>query len=184
MAEINSKITKYQLEADTVALRQQGLSLQQIADELNASGKVPNDDLIDKFVVKRFLDNMPEVQREIVQSSRKRLVQAVNSKMDVIHEVGTMYNRTKQLLEHIEEQAYENNKLPSVNAWKLLSSEMTVYLRLMMDIQKEINTYDNVKKFMEVVINSVRKNAPEALPVILQELKDLQGARWFADSFK
>jgi len=41
-----SKIVKYNLEQDTINLRQAVLSYQRIADELNATGKVPEDDPI------------------------------------------------------------------------------------------------------------------------------------------
>jgi orotate phosphoribosyltransferase-like protein len=179
-----SKIVKYKLEEDTVALRKQGLSLQSIADELNATGKVPSDDIIQKWTVQRFLDDMPEIERQLISQNKKRLMTVVNQQMDIIHEVNDLYSTTKQLLDFMVEDALDKGHLPSATNFKFMSSELQGYLRIMMDIQKEINTYDNVKKFMQIVIECVKKNAPESLPDILEELKTLQGARWFADSFR
>lgn len=182
--EIKSKVVKYGLEEDVIALKRQGLSLQAIADELNATDKVPDDDQLDKHVIKRFLDSAPKVTNEIVQASRKRMLSVVNNQLDIVHEVNHLYNQTRQLLDFMVEEALENDKLPSATNYKMMSSELNAFLRLMMDIQKEINTYDNVKKFMEIVIATVKQHAPEALPIILRELKEVQGARWFADQFK
>ena len=84
-----SKIVQYDLEQDTVNLRQAGLSYQKIADELNASGKVPEDDQINADIVKRFLDNIPEVSREMVKRDEKKMLAVVNNSMDIISEMTT-----------------------------------------------------------------------------------------------
>jgi hypothetical protein len=176
-----SKIVKYKIEQDVIALRQQNLSYQKIADEMNASGKVPAADPIDKFVVMRFLDTVPAVTKEIVSNSKRRMVEVVNSQMDVIFEVKTMYEKTKAIINAMEEDWVQKNKPINAYAWKALISEMREMLKHMGDIQREINDYDNVRKFMEVVIETLSDECPEKIPTIAERLRAAKGTQWFAD---
>lgn len=176
-----SKIVKYKLEEDCVNLRYSGLSYQQIADELNASGKVPPDDPIDKWVVMRFLEKLPEVSRQIVQEDRRRLVQVVNNNMDIIFEVNNMFSKTKQLLEAMEEDAYNRGKFVNPYQYKAVISEMREMLKLMTEIQKEVNDYNNVRKFMEIVLSVIKEECPDKIPIIIEKLRLTKGTNWFAD---
>jgi len=176
-----SKIVKYKLEEDCVNLRYSGLSYQQIADELNASGKVPPDDPIDKWVVMRFLEKLPEVSRQIVQEDRRRLVQVVNNNMDIIFEVNNMFSKTKQLLEAMEEDAYNRGKFVNPYQYKAVISEMREMLKLMTEIQKEVNDYNNVRKFMEIVLSVIKEECPDKIPIIIEKLRLTKGTNWFAE---
>lgn len=176
-----SKIVKYKLEQDCVNLKKQNLSYEKIAEELNASGKVPHDDLIDKFVVMRFLKQMPEITREVVQGNKHRLMEVVNTNLDIIHEVNSMFLKTKSILENMEQDAVDKQKSINPYAWKAVVSEMREMLKQMGDIQKEINDYDNIRKFMEIVINTLHEECPEKIPVIANKLKLAKNTQWFAD---
>jgi hypothetical protein len=176
-----SKVVKYKVEQDVVNLRKQGLSFEKIAEELNASGKIPENDQLDKFVIKRFLDKMPEVTKEIVQGNKHRLIEVVNTSMDIIFEVNSMFQKTKNILESLEEDAVRNGRTVDVYKWKAVVSEMREMLRQMGDIQKEINDYNNVRKFMEVVIETLTEECPDKLPIIAEKLKAAKGTQWFAD---
>lgn len=176
-----SKIVKYKLEEDCVNLRYSGLSYQQIAEELNASGKVPPDDPIDKWVVMRFLEKLPEVSRQIVKEDRRRLVQVVNNNMDIIFEVNNMFSKTKQLLEAMEEDAYNRGRFVNPYQYKAVVSEMREMLKLMTEIQKEVNDYNNVRKFMEIVLSVIKEECPDKIPIIIEKLRLAKGTNWFAE---
>lgn len=178
-----SKIVRYELEQDTVNLRQAGLSYQRVADELNALGKVPENDQINADNVKTFLNNIPQVSREMVKRNEKRLVAVVNNNMDIISEMTTLYDKTKKLMEAMEERASENNKHVDPYRFKALSSEMREMLKMMIDIQKELNDYENTRKFMEIVMETVAEISPESIPIIIEKLKAVQETKWFGQIF-
>jgi hypothetical protein len=176
-----SKIVKYMLEEDLINLRKSGLSYDKIADELNNSGKVPADDSIDKFVVMRFLEKMPEISKEIVRESKHRLIQVVNTNMDIIFEVNSMFQKTKNIMEQMETDANDKGKMIDVYRWKAVVGEMREMLGTMGAIQREINDYNNVRRFMEVVIETLSDECPEKIPAIVDRLRTTKGTQWFAD---
>jgi hypothetical protein len=176
-----SKIVKYKLEEDVVMLRQAGMSFQQIADELNESGKVPEDDQLDKYVVMRFLEKLPEVTKAIVREDKRRLLNVVNNNLDIVHEVTELFGKTKSLLNHMEEDAYERNKMVDPYRWKAVVSEMREMLKQMTEIQREINDYNNIRKFMEIIMETLKDECPEKIPVIAAKLRMHKGTTWFSD---
>lgn len=178
-----SKIVKYKLEQDTVNLRQAGLSYQRIADELNAIEKVPKNDPINADNVKVFLESVPQVNREMIKRNEKRMVAVVNNNMDIISEMTTLYDKTKDLMEAMEENAYYRGKHVDPYRFKALSSEMREMLKMMIDIQKELNDYENTKKFMEIVMETVAEECPSAIPRIIDKLKAAQETKWYGQIF-
>lgn len=176
-----SKIVKYKIEEDVVMLRQSGMSYQQIADELNSNGKVPVEDPLDKYVVMRFLEKLPQIQQQIIREDKKRLVSVVNANMDIVHEISDLYGKSKMLLNMMEEDAYDRNKTLDPYRFKAIASEMRELLKQMTDIQKEINDYNNIRKFMEIVLETLKHEAPESIPTIAQKLRMTKGTNWFAD---
>ncbi|MGA4519212.1 hypothetical protein ACPA0F_18300 [Solibacillus silvestris] len=176
-----SKIVKYKLEEDVVMLRQSGMSYQQIAEELNAGDKVPADDPLDKYVIMRFLEKLPQIQQQLVKEDKRRLVSVVNANMDIVHEITDLYGKTKMLLAMMEEDAMDRGRAMDPYRFKAIASEMRELLKQMTDIQKEINDYDNIRKFMEIVLETLKEEAPESIPVIAQKLRLTKGTNWFAD---
>lgn len=176
-----SKIVRYKLEEICFNLKQVGLSYSQIADELNATGKVPENDKIDKAVVARFFDKLPKITKEIVSRSDNKIMKVVNSNLDVIFETTNLFNKTKFLLDDIERDAYDKGKLVDPYRYKALASEMRELLKQMMEIHKEINDYKNIKKFIEIIIQTVSEEAPSALPIIIERLKACRESHWFGD---
>lgn len=178
-----SKIVKYKLEQDVVNLRQAGLSYQKIADELNASGKIPKGDSIDKDVVRRFINNVPEINKELIKRNKKRMEAVVDNNIDIISEMSSLYNKTKLLLENMEIDAFQKNKVIDPYRFKAISSEMREMLKQMMDIQKELQDYTNTRKFMEIVMQTIKEISPEAIPLIVNRLKAAKETRWFGEIF-
>jgi len=176
-----SKIVRYKIEELCVSLKRSGLSYNQIAEELNSSGKVPNDDRIDKFVVARFLEKLPELTKLVIQEDKKRLVQVVNNNMDIVHEISSLFGKTKTLLEFMEDRAANNNTVIDPYRYKALCSEMRELLKQMTDIQKDVNDYNNIKKFIEVIIGILQEECPDKIPLIVEKLKITKGTQWFAD---
>jgi len=174
------RIVKYGLEEDVVLLRKAGYSIKQIVNELNNSGKVPADDPITIETVNYFLTNLPRVQKEIVRHHKQRMINTVNINFDIIYELTSLFERTKNLMDAMEKRAEEQGKLISAKAFKDLSSEMREMLRHMMDIQKEINDYENVRKFMEIVIQVLQEECPEKIPIIAERLRLTKGTQWFS----
>mgnify|MGYP000874258068 FL=1 len=178
-----SKVIQYDLEQDTVNLRQAGLSYQRIADELNASGKVPEDDQINADIVKRFLNHVPAVSREMVKRDKKRMMAVVDNNIDIIHEMTTLYSKTSDLLNAMESQAREKNSILDPHKFKALSSEMREMLKMMIEIQKELNDYENTKRFMEIVMETVAEECPQSIPIIIEKLKMSQKTQWIGQLF-
>jgi len=178
-----SKIVKYNLEQDVVSLRHAGLSYQAIADELNASGKVPAKDAISATNVQRFLDQIPEINRELVKRDKKKMLAVVNNSMDIIAEMTTLYGKTATLLEALESEAYEEGRTLDPHKFKALSSEMREMLKMMIEIQKELNDYENTRKFMEIVLETVAEECPQSIPIIIEKLKMSQETKWIGQVF-
>jgi hypothetical protein len=178
-----SKIVKYKLEEDCINLKKADgrLSYQDIADELNRSGKVPPNDSIDKYVVARFLEKMPEVTKQVIKEDKRRMMEVVNTNFDVYYEINTLFAKTKTLLEMMEEDAIERGRLVDPYRFKAVSSEMREMLFQMTEIQKEINDYNNVRKFMEIVIQVLHEEAPEKIQIIAERLRVVKGTQWFSD---
>lgn len=176
-----SKIVKYKLEEDCVNLRMAGMSFQQIADELNMDERVPKDDPIDKYVVMRFLEKIPDIQKQIVMEDKRRLVQVVNNNLDIIHEVTSLFHKTKNLLEQMEEDAFNKGRHMNPYQYKAVVSEMREMLKQMTEIQKEINDYNNVRRFMEIVLTTLKEEAPDKIPIIAERLRAVRNTSWFAD---
>jgi|GEM_PF-2536631 len=176
-----SKIVKYKLEEDCVNLRKAGFSYQEIAEELNNSGKVPADDKIDKFVVARFLEKIPAINKQLVQEDKRRLLEVVNTNFDIFYEINNLFAKTKSLLELMEEDAISKGRLVDPYRFKAISSEMREMLKQMTEIQKEINDYNNVRKFMEIVLQVLQEEVPDKIPVIAEKLRVVKGTQWFAE---
>lgn len=179
-----SKIVKYKLEEDCVTLRRAGLSYQQIADELNNSGKVPDDDKIDKYVLIRFFDTLPEIQQQLVKEDKKRLIAVVDNNMDIVSEVTQLFAKTKMLLEAMEDDAHEKGRFVNPYQFKAVVGEMREMLKQMTDIQREINDFDNIKMFMQIVLDVIKEECPEKLPIIADRLKSAKGTSWFSTLVK
>jgi len=175
-----SKIVKYKLEEDCINLRKAGLSFSEIAEELNNSGKVPPDDPIDKYVVGRFLEKVPEISRQLIQENRHRLLEVVNNNFDILEETNRLFAKSKILLEFMEEEAAERGKLVDPYRWKAVVSEMREMLKQMTEIQKEMNDYENVRKFMEIVLQVLQEEVPDKIPIIAERLKLAKGTHWFS----
>jgi len=176
-----SKIVKYGLVEDVINLRRQHLSYDKIAEELNASGKVPPHDKINKWVVMRFLETVPDKLKSAVSKDKRSLVTVVNANMDIIFEVNNLFQKTKAILENMEKDFEEKGKPINAYAWKAIVSELREMLRHMGDIQKEINDYNNVRRFMEIVIETLYEECPDKIPVIAEKLRLAKGTQWFAD---
>lgn len=176
-----SKIVKYKLEEDCIMLYKSGLSYEKIAEELNASGKVPPDDPISKFAVMRFIKEYPDLNKEIVRESKARLVKVVDANINIINETIDLFKRSKEILEKMAEDAELKNRHINPYQFKAIASEMRELLKMMTEIQKEINDYQNIKKFMEIVIEVLYEEVPEKIPVIAEKLKLAKGTQWFAN---
>lgn len=175
-----SKIVRYKLEEECVNLKKAGLSLSEIANELSSNEKVPPHDKIDKFVVARFLEKIPNITKQLVQEDKRRLLEVVNTNFDIMEETGRLFAKSKSLLDLLEDDAYEKGKIVNVYMWKAVVSEMREMLRQMTEIQKEINDYDNVRKFMEIVLQVLQEEAPDKIPIIADKLRVVKGTQWFA----
>lgn len=177
-----SKIVKYGLVEKAIELREKGLSYQKIADELNKD--LPEDDKVDLFAVKRFFDKLPELKQEVVQKDQALIVKVVNKELDLIEEINELYYKAKSVLETMEREAMEKGRNVDPYRFKAVASEMRELLKQMVDIQKEINDYNNVRKFMEIVMSVLQKEVPDKIPIIIEELKIVKGTQWFANMMR
>jgi len=176
------KIVKYGLIEKAIELREKGLSYQKIADELNK--ELPEDDKIDLFAVKRFFDKLPELKQEVVQKDQSLIIRVVNKELDLIEEINELYYKAKSVLETMEREAMEKGRNIDPYRFKAVASEMRELLKQMVEIQKEINDYNNVRKFMEIVMSVLQKEVPDKIPIIIEELKIAKGTQWFANMMR
>jgi len=173
-------IEEFGLVDDCINLRKLGLSLDKVADELNNGGKLPENVEISPEMVGYFLRNISDYRKEIIKKSKAHLMQSINTSFNVYDEINDLYSRTKLLLLDMEEVAANKDRHVDAYRFKAVSSEMREMLRQMLEIQKEVNDYNNVRKFMEIVLETVQEEAIEALPVIIEKLKIVQGTQWFS----
>lgn len=176
-----SKIVKYKVEEDVINMRKAGLTYEQIAEDLNASGKIPPDDPINKDTIARFLATIPEVKRKLYRDSQKRIIKTINQSFDIIYEINSLYEKTKNLLEKMEQEAEEKGRYINPYQFKAVSSEMRELLSKMIEIQKEINDYKNVHKFMEIILQTLYEEVPDKIPIIIERLKAIKETKWFSD---
>lgn len=182
MSNLNSRIVKYKLEEDATSLRNLGYSYMEIADELNNSGKVPEGDSITDEAVSYFFNNVaPQVNKEIVKSSRERMVRVVENNLSIADEVHSLFGKTKNLLNKMENDAEAKGKIMNPYQFKAVCSEMRELLAQMTDIQREMNDAQNIRSFMEIVLQVINEECPDKLPIIAQRLKMAKGTQWFAD---
>lgn len=177
----SSKIAKYDLEQDVINLRRAGLSYQKIADEINKSGKLPEGENIDKNVIQRFLDKVPELSKELIKQDKKKVVAVVDNSMNIVNETAVLYNKAKNILDQMEQRALDTERSIDPYRFKAISSEMRELLKQMLEIQKEFYSYNNVKIFMEVVMDTVKEICPESIPIIIEKLQMSKETRWFGE---
>lgn len=179
----NSKIFKLGLHDDIIYLKRLGMGYQQICDEINNSGRLTEEEFISPATVSNYLKKVPELTKEITKKDDTALMQVVSANLDIVGEVTDLYKRTKTMMENLERDAADKNKNISPYHYKAVSSEMREMLEMMIDIQKEISDYDNVRKFMEIVMRTVKEEAPETIPKIVERLKETKNTSWFSNMF-
>lgn len=175
-----SKVVRFNLVEDVINLRMSGMSAEQIAEELNASGKLPHGEIISGDAIRRFLERVPEIRQELIRSNRDKLMETVNTGLDIVYETSNLFHRTKELLGELERQASKSGRVVNPYQYKALVSEMRELLKQMMDINKEINDYENIKKFMEIVLSVLKEECPDKIPIIAERLKMAKGTQWFS----
>lgn len=173
------KIVKYKLEKQCLELRRQDLSLAQIADELNKNMIVPKDDQINKFTVKRYLDSISMTEQVSVSKKVDYETKLVTT-IDLLDETRSLYNKTMSLLLFMEESAEENDKCIDPYRFKAVVGEARAFLQQMKDLQKEVSNYNDINKFIEVVLTVLKEECPEKIPVIVEKLKLDRGTAWFS----
>lgn len=175
-----SKVTQYGLQEDVIRLRQEGYTLQGIADELNNSGKVPEDDRINKHVVLRYLNSIPITKQQMFYIDKDQFLKTESFSFDIIGEVAELFVKTKNMMAYMEDDCNEKNIPMNPSHFKALVSEMRGLLDQLGGLQKEVHDYNNVRKFMEIILTILEEEAPEKIPAIADRLKMTQGTQWFA----
>jgi hypothetical protein len=171
-----SRIEKYNLMDIVVRMKRKGESYSAIARHINESGLLPEGLTVNVKMLSTFMTNrMPEIKSEIIKSDQRRLLKAANTQLDIMAEVNNLYIRTKNKLFDYEQNI--NTKI-SPKEYKALCSEMRELLKQVLDLQKEVLNFENIKMFMDIVLNTVKDLAPEALQPILDKLRVHKGTAW------
>src|SRR5690606_18818033 len=136
---------------------------------------------VTKTTVSNFFKALPEVQREIVKRNKKQMIKVVNNNLDIIHEIQQLFARTKRMLEEMELRAEDNDTIVSPYKFKAISSELRETLKLLMEVNKEINDLNNIKQFMAIVIEVIKEEAPQSIPIIIERLKLAKGTGWLSE---
>jgi DNA repair ATPase RecN len=179
--ELN-KIVELGLEEDCAYLRKSGLSYKDITSELNNSGKVPLECVLTEKQVIEFLTiELPKAEQRVARRQRNAVTEIVKTNLDIVKETTSLYGKCKNLMDSLEERAENANTCIDPYRFKAVASEMRELLKQMTDIQKEINDYDNIRKFMDIVISVVQEEAPDCIPAIAEKLRISKGTQWFAD---
>lgn len=179
-----NKVERYDLVQDLLYLHRAGYSGQEIADTLNNSGKMPDGILISRDEVNKYLKRAKETKREIAVKDKKIFLDVINTELDIMSEMQSNYMRTKTLLEAIERRAIDDNRLINPYQYKALISEMREGLSQLKEIQKELNDTNNIKRFMEVVLTTLKEECPDKIPIIAEKLKIAKETLWFSQIFK
>lgn len=172
-------IGKHGLVEDAVNLRLAGMTLVEIQSTLNS--KLPADKQITLETVRTFYKRLPELKQTIVKNNKKQLVRAVNNNLDMVSELNDLYGRTKTLLDRLEDRAEDEDYIMNPFRFKAISSEMRELLRLMMEVNKEISDLDNINRFMAIVVEVIKEESPQSIPIIVERLRTAKGTGWLSE---
>jgi hypothetical protein len=170
-----SKIEKYGLVETTLNLLKvtPKLTYQQICDEINVIGNVPEDDLITPDNLTHFVRNFPEVRREVMLANRNHMRKLVfeSAEFDMLGHLKEMAARTMSMIEIMEETALQEGKLPKASDYKALNSELRETLKQIEGIHKEIYQMEVVREFLLEVVKTLKEVSPEALSAFIAKMK-------------
>jgi hypothetical protein len=149
------------------------LTYQQIADELNKIGKVPDKDKITAQNVSDFVRTYPEVRKEVMLSERKYLKQLVleGIEFDMLSQLKGLLANTTYILEKMQDEAFETGNIPDPSKYSTVAKELRETMKQIENIHKEIYDMEVVKSFLIEVINTLKEVSPEALNVFIKKMK-------------
>lgn len=170
-----SKLEKYGLVEDTLNLLKviPKLTYQQICDEINVIGKVPEDDLITPDNLTHFVRNVPEIRREVMLANRNHMRKLVfeSAEFDMLGHLKDMAARTAFMIDTMEEASLMEGKVMKASDYKALNSELRETLKQIEGIHKEIYQMEVVREFLLEVVKTLKDVSPEALAAFIQKMK-------------
>ena len=162
-------VIRYKLEQEASLLRHEGQTMADIARLLNDNPAVPPNVKITPSQVSSFFRQSNQSKAAIVQSSNKRLVKVVDQQINIIDETRDMYQRSKNLLDAMEEDSIAKGyAYVDAYRYKAVMSELRETMALIIELQREINDIENVKFFMQAVLTILRRQAPEVIPLLVE----------------
>lgn len=182
--KVPNKIERFDLVQDMLYLHRAGYSGQEIAEMLTNSDKVPESVSISRDEVNKYLKKAKETKREIAVKNKKIFLDVIHTELDIMSEMQSNYMKTKTLLEALEKRALDDDRLINPYQYKALISEMREGLSQLKEIQKELNDANNIKRFMEIVLQTLKEECPDKIPIIAEKLKIAKETLWFSQIFK
>ncbi|MCP8973155.1 hypothetical protein MOD67_13960 [Bacillus licheniformis] len=172
---VQSKIEKYDLVGHAINLLTvtPKMSYKDIAEELNAIGDVPDDDLVSVQNVSDFANNYPEVRKEILLANRQHMRKMVmeSAEFDMLGSLKDMAGRLVFMIDTMESMALEQGAIPDPKGYKALNSELRETLKQIEGIHKEVYDMEIVREFLIEVIKTLKEVSPEALQAFIAKMK-------------
>ncbi|QNR70440.1 hypothetical protein IAQ67_28400 (plasmid) [Paenibacillus peoriae] len=172
---MQSKIEKYDLVEATLNLLKviPKMTYQQICDEINSIGAVPEDDRITVDNLTHFVRAMPDVRKEVMLANKQHMRKVVfdSAEFDMLGHLKEMAARTAFMINTMEEMAFDEGTIPDPKGYKALSSELRETLKQIEGIHKEIYDMEIVREFLMEVVKTLKDVSPEALPTFVQRMR-------------
>jgi len=170
-----SKLEKYELQEEAATLLKiiPKLTYQQICDELNKIGEVPEEDSITPDNITHFVKSMPEVRKEIMLANRTHMRKIVfeSAEFDMLAQLKDMAARTSFMIDVMEENSLANGSIMNPKDYKALNSELRETLKQIEGIHKEVYQMEVVREFLIEVIKTLKEVSPEALNAFIAKMK-------------
>lgn len=172
---VQSKIEKYDLVGHAISLLTvtPKMTYKAVAEELNAIGDVPQDDLVSVQNVSDFANNYPEVRREVLLANRQHMRKKImeSAEFDMLGTLKDMAGRLTFMIDAMEQFALDEGTIPDPKGYKALSSELRETLKQIEGIHKEVYDMEVVREFLVEVIKTLKEVSPESLPAFIQKMK-------------
>lgn len=179
-------IIKLGFEESVLKLRRSGFSYEYIAEGLSKEVELMKDlpfgTKIDKYVLHKFFKEFyPDLAFKSIEDTNKKLTN-YSSKVDIMADLTMLRNRTLDVMDKLDNVLeYEEFNNMNIKSFKSLADVLLATTAQIANIQKEVNDYQNVIDFIEVVIEVIHIECPEVLPIIMDKLKMQKNTRWFSD---
>lgn len=176
MANAN-KIVKHNLGGVVARLREQGKTVDQILEAINA--RLNGKDTISSATLRRFIDKLPEAQvvavhmPEVAQEMGRQ-VRSFSDQFTNLNEIveGWLEDVKNSKLTTVTEHGEVVDLGPDWNSRVKVARELREQIKLIADVMERVYNAEQIKLFQESVLEVISEASPEVASAIRDKLKE------------